>query len=594
MSACSDDAALIGTIALFVGIESANWSDSDWQKAIQFCKDHRIGGLIVKVSEVGSHAGDIWYGGIDGVKHVQSLITQAGLKFLAYGFLYGDEFGNLQKELDITVEMLNTFGAYCVDIESGNWSGSTAAGWAGTLNATLSQNPNKLYVSLPANPVDASQQATFQALSPSINVWMPMAYSAALDKEWHSQITGINPQACIIPTFDLSNEFGQNDPLTSVENMKNASGVGVTLWEYTFAVQNTGLVDAIVQAWNGSSNNVVQTNSAGCVLDIRQSYQLESGESEDLCGPWSIASLMYAGLPGKGPRGSAEDIDTWADSEVDKYQSQGHVNWQGSSVQDMYNFLTDATDPQGKQRNLHWWDMDTPSIDNVRRAVKAGYPVVVTVNEQNLIEKRTGKHPPYPWNLNANHIIPVLGIDKDGDFICCDELNNNFQGYWPPVYKAFTPVWATVVQVVGPDPNNPWLKSIPSGNPASWPQNFNAQNFGGSTPMPPAPPNNNFEQEAQDAWYAFFNQFVSLATNLSIPLPGGFDIKQFAPPTGTGIYNSWHDAWLKGHQFGPPLTFEYRSVNSSGKEIIVQQFAGARCEWDGAAHWYTSTGPITF
>lgn len=78
-----------------------------------------------------------------------------------------------------------------------------------------------------------------------------------------------------------------------------------------------------------------------------------------------------------------------------------------------------------------------------------------------------------------NHILSILGLDKDGDFICADPLNNSYQGYWPPVYLAsrLNPSWATVVQIVGPDPAHPWLKPIPSGDPTAWPQGYIGQNF---------------------------------------------------------------------------------------------------------------------
>src|SRR5437016_13940441 len=103
-------------------------------------------------------------------------------------------------------------------------------------------------------------------------------------------------------------------------------------------------------------------NAAGMVLDIARSYQLEPGESGDLCGPWSVSSLKFAGLPGKGARGSAEDIDHWADAEADKYMANGHVGWPGSSIGDMHNFLNDAVEDfgptPGHHRLLHWCDLD--------------------------------------------------------------------------------------------------------------------------------------------------------------------------------------------------------------------------------------------
>ena len=61
---------------------------------------------------------------------------------------------------------------------------------------------------------------------------------------------------------------------------------------------------------------------------------------------------------------------------------------------------------------------------------------------------------------------------------------------------------------------------------------------------------------------------------------------------GTGIYQVWLEASINGTFYGPPLTQEYSSINWSGQSIIVQEFARARCEWDGSPHWYGLNGKI--
>ena len=63
-------------------------------------------------------------------------------------------------------------------------------------------------------------------------------------------------------------------------------------------------------------------------------------------------------------------------------------------------------------------------------------------------------------------------------------------------------------------------------------------------------------------------------------------------PKGTGIYQSWLGALVSGTFYGPPLTNEYHSIDWSGQSIIVQEFARARCEWDGSPHWYGLNGSI--
>jgi N-acetyl-anhydromuramyl-L-alanine amidase AmpD len=240
--------------------------------------------------------------------------------------------------------------------------------------------------------------------------------------------------------------------------------------------------DTFLQDLQGENQPVSEliTNN-GAVADLRQSFQLDGG-SQDKCGPWSVAELKYAGLPGKGPMGTAKEVGKWGSDEYVKHIGLDiPSDTAGSSIENMHQFFHDAG-------NLHYWDMDAiaPSsaqssdLAHVRRALAAGYPVVVTVNEQSVISKKLGKCP-YPWQPRlgpVNHIFSIVGVDKDGDFICADELNN--QESWLMVYKAanIEMHWASVVQLVGPDPGHPWLKPIPSGDPTSWPQGFNAQNFG--------------------------------------------------------------------------------------------------------------------
>ena len=250
------------------------------------------------------------------------------------------------------------------------------------------------------------------------------------------------------------------------------------------------------------------------VLDVAQSYQLEAGESQDLCGNYGVATLALADKPGNGPRGNAENIDSYADWLATLYNA-GPTNEQGSTEEQMYTYLIGAVEnfgptPSGN-RLLHFWVIptDTPSI---RRAIEAGYPVLVTANEQNIRDVNTGKRPPYAWNLNANHIIPLMGVDKNGHWVVPDYLNNN--SGWPFSYdeSVLAPSWACCIQVVGPDQNNPLLAPIPSGTPLSWDANFNAQLFAQTgnrlpptTPPPPTDRVLSIEEALSDAQKAGFS-----------------------------------------------------------------------------------------
>ena len=177
----------------------------------------------------------------------------------------------------------------------------------------------------------------------------------------------------------------------------------------------------------------------GAVADLRQSFQLDGG-SQDKCGPWSVAELKYAGLPGKGPMGTAKEVGKWGSDEYIKHIGLDiPSDTAGSSIENMHQFFHDAG-------NLHYWDMDAiaPSsaqssdLAHVRRALAAGYPVVVTVNEQSVISKKLGKCP-YPWQPRlgpVNHIFSIVGVDKDGDFICADEVNNQESSIKQPILRC--------------------------------------------------------------------------------------------------------------------------------------------------------------
>lgn len=587
---CQDDANWIGPVSLFVGADSANWNTGQFATLAEFARSHKVSTLIIKAFQWGGTAGQdhdgLWYGGMSGIDAIYQTVRSKDINVLFYGFLWGDP-GNVAGDIRDATAILNKYGNVCLDMEGANWTGNQGASMAAQIGNALKALPGKVWLSYPADFADHNQSGFVQAMSPAVNVFMPMAYSDHLVSCYRSQILAINSQACIQPTLDLSTEFGPNDVASNTRKMMADGCPAISFWYEGFARQNPTLLDQVmpVHIVQGETS-MVQTNNQGTVLDIVRSFQLENGESEDLCGPWSVSALRLAGMPGKGARGSAEDVDQWADAEADKYGS--HFSWPGSSIQDMYNFLTDATDPQSKQRNMHWWDI-TPDVNHIRAAIKAGYPVICTANEQNIIEKKSGQRA-YPWNLNVNHIIPITGVDHDGDFIVADELNNSFQGYWPPVYLAnrLNPSWATVVQVTGPDPHNPWLKPIPSGDPTTWPQGFNAQNFSGGGAQPSVLIQTSPIQKERNTWVSTGQQHQADLTwaighkIVPVSFPG-----QDVPADGSGIKNSWVHEYQNGNNHGYALTPELDYVGWDDKPRKVVWFSdGSRCEWDGQSHWF--------
>lgn len=330
-------------------------------------------------------------------------------------------------------------------------------------------------------------------------------------------------------------------------------------------------------------------SSKGTVCDIMQSNQLNTkyGSSQDRCGPWTASELRCAGRPNTGGSGATlDDLMWWAHNEYTKYIGPDVASDQnGSSIDNMHQFFHDAG-------NLHYWDIaainanssQASDLAHLRAAVKAGYPVAMTVAEQSVISKRTGKCP-YPWQPrlgNVTHIFALIGIDEDGDLIVADELNS-FEA-WYPVYKA-GPIdcsWASVIQLVGPDATTPWLAPIPSDDPTSWPQGFNAQLFAagesGGTHV------DNIAKQAALYW--------SITTQGSVKAGGNALAEVGIFPAGkmpyysTGIAQSWEQQLRAGHNYGPPTSYEFNAFNWQGKPVVAQFFQGGWCEWDGSAHWY--------
>lgn len=352
--------------------------------------------------------------------------------------------------------------------------------------------------------------------------------------------------------------------------------------------QNTGTAsnDILVGCTDGSSgtqgaNMSLVLNSQGMVLDIVKVNQLEINESQELCGNYGAAVLRYAGLPNKGPSGTAEQVDQLAD-QLATLDNAGPVDEQGSIIPDMYAYFTSVVDSNGN-RLLHWQDI-SPDEASIKAALNAGYPVLVTANEQNIRSTVTGKKPPYEWNINANHVIPLLGIDSAGNYIVPDYLND-YTGTgdtFPAHYDAsiLSPSWASVIQVVG-NPSQPWLAPIPGATPTTWTAGFNAQLFAQTQPPVPPPTNSHQLQQLTDVW------------NTSGPLFHALGLT--SPPMTTGIAVEWLD-YMTRYFIGPPVTPEFNTVDWNGSPIVVQLFTCGMAQWSnsaGKARWWIADKEVT-
>jgi hypothetical protein len=238
-------------------VETGTWSRDQFVQVAEFAKKHGISTLIIKCSEVTSTNGDIWYGGMAGVDSIVQAVRAQGLEVLTYQFMWGDRYGGLSTEISIAQQFLSKYGKHCLDMEGSTWAGANGRAWASQMNATLVNAPGKLFVSCPADPLRNDQYGFLHALSPSINIWMPMAYSTELDGIWQNDYHQINSIACLQPTLYLayfSQEFGPNDPVAVARHFRAAGCHAMSIWEYQFATGNPALLDQVVAGFKGAAS----------------------------------------------------------------------------------------------------------------------------------------------------------------------------------------------------------------------------------------------------------------------------------------------------------------------------------------------------
>jgi hypothetical protein len=511
------------SVYLFTGIETFSWSLQDFQKVIDFCKAHAIDGIILKIYEITQGE---WYQHI-GLITLINFIKFHGLDVLPYGFYYGAS----PAELESIHKYLALFGKYCINLE-GAWDNNIFM--AKTLADNFSQHSGELWISTWANPVDHGWIENIKLLDSDTQVWMPEEYGDANIQRRLDQFPTV--QGNIFPTYSV----GTSINLMAVSN-------NPSIWEYQDAEKNPQWVDDFVAHMKGSKpvSSKVILNSVGCVCDVVRSNQLFEGEME-LCGPWSIYSIIHAGFPGQGSKETVEEIDQAVDTEVARMGYPNPKDFPGVSIPDMERIFHDA--------GLHYWEIHS-DVATISKAVRAGYPVIITANEANIRRwDGTTWAMPYDWQILANHVFPVAGLDNNGNFICYDQLSS--RNPWPVIYNAslIKPTYAAVVQLS-------FLQTIPSGDPNNWPVGFNAQQKVSVPPM-----TDYVLQAAIDEW----NSGILVL------------------PFDTGIAQAWLADFRQGKFHGPPLDGEHALKNWSGQSIIVQRFSGSRCEWtDGNARWFS-------
>lgn len=319
--------------------------------------------------------------------------------------------------------------------------------------------------------------------------------------------------------------------------------------------------------------------SSGMVANMKPVSEFQPGHTEFPCGAFSVATAAWSTMPGDPVPTDAQGIINWAESEYAKTAGDnGPGNTVGASIDDMHTYLKDTQLDTNVPHKLHWWDLDTVNVANIKRALESHYAVIATVTEASVFDLDLHRNP-YWWGPQGNHIFCFAGIDpQTGNFLVADtgnveEGDGNLQTPktplpWPRRYDVSKLVftgWGTIVQFL-------WLPAIPSGDPASW-------------PLYQPEVNPFMEQQAINTWNAtaaLLNAaYGATASNTS------------------RIYKAWLAAYLTGkHNFGPPATLEFDNIDWRNNAIKQQNFLGGiRAEFhisDGTTHFYDANNNAVF
>lgn len=466
------------TISLFLGIETYNWAMKDFDVAIEFCKEHNIGKLILKIYEITQGE---WYRWLGGAGKVVDYIKSKGIDCLPYGFYYGYDPINEADSIDKYSVM---FTDYCLDLE-GSFDNNLPRLKALIDNVHAAGN---LYISTWANPSEHSWGDNINFLVPYAKAFMPQCYDDQLTREMFNEWP--RTPVSIQPTFHI-----QNTPTEDAKAFTTFS-----LWEYELGVQSTGLVDTFVKISQGIATMSYPTNDKKIIVNPLQVSEFQPNHSEFECGAFAISVLGRATEYDKPNNMSLQNLIDWAEAAY-KYTtgSNDPANSAGASIEDMHTMLrkTQETDPFGikiSSQPLHWWDTTITSnttqasdLATIKAAVQHGYPVIATVSEQSVYDMDLGRNP-YWWGASGNHILVWVGISSDGNLLALDPANvnrgdGNLQTHkdtlpWPRRYRASSidNQWATIIRM-------PWLPQILNNNPTSWPA------WQPPAPVvPPAPP----------------------------------------------------------------------------------------------------------
>lgn len=192
-----------------------------------------------------------------------------------------------------------------------------------------------------------------------------------------------------------------------------------------------------------------------------------------------------------------------------------------------------------------------PLVQDLKNEIQAGHPCLITE--------------PDPYAAGWSHVCAAYAFDDNGVTVVDPWIDQ-------PVTKS-NDIWAQQLQF-----NQIWVCSHTTGR---------ADAPGRTTWV------SEFQQSQAEATWNATTKGAAIGGNGAAHV-GMFEAGQ-TPSYTTGIAKAWQHEYMNGHNYGPPVGYEYREcagkplTDWDGNPIVQQNFLGGRCEWNpqtSEAHWY--------
>lgn len=239
---CARATEVAGKVVLFIGTECRTWSIGDFARAARNARTLGVDTIAPKRLD-----GSIpWYGSAARLREERTAVLAEGCGYLPFAYCYGPRFGAAQiaDECRLLAEMMaENDGAVCADMEV-EWNGRVAE--AERFAALMRPVAGMLYVTSWADPRQQDWLGVTRALAPCVNAWVPQQYNNWLAAQ-EQQLVALG-ETCIQPAFDLTGEFGANDPFALAQQARARGHTTLWLWEYQPALRNSNLTRNIAAA----------------------------------------------------------------------------------------------------------------------------------------------------------------------------------------------------------------------------------------------------------------------------------------------------------------------------------------------------------